>query len=287
MPDDVELQLRNALEELTSSTPLANPLGPRNGETSLSGDRGNGPWRDTKVLTLLVGAVVVIAVVIGVGVAHLSTHPSHQAATSSTTTSVPNGRSAVKVPALVGLTQVEAGSTLGAIGLSVGHVSTDPSAEYPPGIVVSQNPPSDASVAPGSSVSLVVSSRLSGGHSPSTSLPSSANCHSGTVSFNTATETGPVCLIAGSVLIVTFALPGAHHYGSWSTALTNSDPAVLTQESVKASGSVLNARFVAAALGTTQVVAYFDQTCAPSDATPCTIPPQLPVPLTVTVAPTI
>jgi hypothetical protein len=286
MPDDVELQLRNALEELTNSTPLANPLGPRTGEASLGGDRGNGPWRDTKVLTLLVGAVIVIAVVIGVGVAHLSTHPSHQAATSSTTTSVPNGRS-VTVPALVGLTQVEAGSTLGAIGLNVGYVSTDPSAQYPPGIVISQSPPSDTSVAPGSSVSLVVSSRLSGGQSPSTSLPNSANCHSGTVSFNTATETGPVCLNAGSVLMVAFTLPGVHHYGSWSTALANSDAAVLTQESVKASGPVLNARFVAAGPGTTQVVAYFDQTCAPSDATPCTIPPQLPVSVTVTVAPTV
>ncbi|MBI3801747.1 MAG: PASTA domain-containing protein, partial [Deltaproteobacteria bacterium] len=63
----------------------------------------------------------------------------------------------VTVPNVVGQTQANAESTLGAAGLTVGVTSTANSTTVPAGQVISQNPVAGTSVAPGSAVNLVIS----------------------------------------------------------------------------------------------------------------------------------
>ena len=64
----------------------------------------------------------------------------------------------VSVPNLVGLTQATAEAAITGAGLVVGTVSTATSDSMPAGLVISQTPGAEASVAPGSAVNLVVSS---------------------------------------------------------------------------------------------------------------------------------
>ncbi len=73
--------------------------------------------------------------------------PSRQAA----------GSSQIVVPDVTGLTQAAAQAELNTAGLAVGGVSTASSDTVPAGRVISQQPAGGASVAPGASVALVVS----------------------------------------------------------------------------------------------------------------------------------
>lgn len=61
------------------------------------------------------------------------------------------------VPSIVGLTRADAVAAITAAGLVVGTVIEQISTSYPPGTVLSQNPPPGTSVAPGSAVSYSVS----------------------------------------------------------------------------------------------------------------------------------
>ena len=72
----------------------------------------------------------------------------------ATTTTRPG---TVIVPSLIGLAQVQAGTDLGQAGLTVGNVSSSPSNNFAPGMVISQAPAPGSSVMPGSSVEIVVS----------------------------------------------------------------------------------------------------------------------------------
>jgi beta-lactam-binding protein with PASTA domain/CubicO group peptidase (beta-lactamase class C family) len=72
--------------------------------------------------------------------------------------SVVGGPTPVVVPDVVGLDQATAEAAIVAAGLVVGTVTTSTSDTVPVGSVVSQNPLGGASVAPGSSVDLVISS---------------------------------------------------------------------------------------------------------------------------------
>ena len=67
----------------------------------------------------------------------------------------------VPVPNVVGLARAAAESTISAASLTVGSVPTAASATVPAGRVISQNPAAGANAAPGSAVSLVVSSGIS------------------------------------------------------------------------------------------------------------------------------
>jgi beta-lactam-binding protein with PASTA domain len=70
------------------------------------------------------------------------------------------GPTAVTVPDVLGLSQAAAESAIGDAGLLVGPISTSSSNTVPEGHVISQDPGGGASVAPGASVALVISSGL-------------------------------------------------------------------------------------------------------------------------------
>jgi beta-lactam-binding protein with PASTA domain len=74
-----------------------------------------------------------------------------------TTSTTVEGTGSVVVPSLIGLSQAQAGSTLGAAGLDVGQLSSVPSQSLGAGLVVSESPVAGSLVLPGSSVDVVVS----------------------------------------------------------------------------------------------------------------------------------
>jgi beta-lactam-binding protein with PASTA domain len=76
---------------------------------------------------------------------------------SAVNLTVSTGPANVRVPSLVGLTQAQAGQTLGQANLQIGVVSSLSSTTQPAGVVISSSPATGASVAPNSSVNIVVS----------------------------------------------------------------------------------------------------------------------------------
>jgi hypothetical protein len=122
---------------------------------------------DPKLLGLAAAAILVIllAVLVGTGVGS-GGHKSHPLAVPpSTTTTAPapstttttNSTARVIVPDLLGGNVAQATSTLESLGLTVARISVAPSAGAA-GTVISQAPSIGAAVAPGSSVTLTVSS---------------------------------------------------------------------------------------------------------------------------------
>jgi len=107
---------------------------------------------------------------------------------STVTLTVSSGPANVTVPSLAGLTQGAAGQALGAAGLNLGNVSSAASTQYAAGLVVSSNPPTGASVAPGSSVDIIVSS---GPPPPTTTTTTSTTTTTTTPTSTTATTTKP------------------------------------------------------------------------------------------------
>jgi serine/threonine-protein kinase len=77
---------------------------------------------------------------------------------SSVTLTVSSGPANVTVPSLAGLSQPQAGVLLGQAGLNVGNVTSQASNQYSAGLIISSSPGTGASVTPGSSVDIVVSS---------------------------------------------------------------------------------------------------------------------------------
>jgi beta-lactam-binding protein with PASTA domain/Ca2+-binding RTX toxin-like protein len=71
---------------------------------------------------------------------------------------ISTGAPNVQVPAVINLTEADARTQLTGAGLTVGEVTTANSDSVPAGSVISQNPAPEASVAPGTAVSFVVSS---------------------------------------------------------------------------------------------------------------------------------
>ncbi len=67
------------------------------------------------------------------------------------------GPEKVAIPDLVGMTQAEAAATLSANNLSLGQISERHNDSVPAGAVISQHPPANTPVSPGSTISLVVS----------------------------------------------------------------------------------------------------------------------------------
>jgi len=76
---------------------------------------------------------------------------------SSVTLTVSSGPSDVRVPSLLGLSQVAASNLLGQNGLNVGNINSAASNNFAPGQVISQSPSAGSSVKPGGSVDIVVS----------------------------------------------------------------------------------------------------------------------------------
>jgi PASTA domain len=159
---DIEIRLREALLELTQSTPLENPVRPRavgspvgaggggsDGPTgpsqdagrSTAGERPRSPRMEVKVLTA-VGCVVLLALALGFGPFHLGTgSPRTLSAHTSTTVPVTD----VPVPDVVGQMLPPALSVLQRAGLSPQFSSVTSS--QPNGTIVDESP------APGTEVS--------------------------------------------------------------------------------------------------------------------------------------
>jgi serine/threonine-protein kinase len=109
---------------------------------------------------------------------------------SSVTLTVSSGQANVPVPSLIGLPESQAYSLLNQAGLSVGNVTTQTSSQYPTaGVVISSTPGPGAPVAPGSSVSIVVSSGAPPPTTTTTTAPPSTTTTSSTPSSSTTTTT--------------------------------------------------------------------------------------------------
>jgi serine/threonine-protein kinase len=107
---------------------------------------------------------------------------------SSVTLTVSSGQANVPVPSLIGLPESQAYSLLNQAGLSVGNVTTQTSSQYPTaGVVISSTPGPGAPVAPGSSVSIVVSSGAPPPTTTTTTAPPSTTTTSSTPSSSTTT----------------------------------------------------------------------------------------------------
>lgn len=102
----------------------------------------------------------------------------------------------VAVPSVVGQSQSAATSALTGAGLAVGSVSTEASSTVASGNVISQTPAAGATVPPGTTVSLVVSSGISGG-GPFTPGPSGSGGGGGAVDAGTLLLGGGLALLAG------------------------------------------------------------------------------------------
>jgi beta-lactam-binding protein with PASTA domain/regulation of enolase protein 1 (concanavalin A-like superfamily) len=102
---------------------------------------------------------------------------SHSATTRATATfdrvsiGPPPAAGDVPVPDVVGRTQAQAASAIGAAALTLGTVTTASSATVAAGIVLSQSPAASSSVASGSAVAIVVSSGPAGGPGVPVLLP--------------------------------------------------------------------------------------------------------------------
>jgi hypothetical protein len=209
-------------------------------------------------------------------------------ATSACTTSTSLRHSVVRhsvvVPNIIGMSQDAATSRLSDAGLSPQAMGGMPSSRFPAGTVTGSNPSAGVSVATGAPVSLTVSD---GGSTPTTMPVAPSTCASGNVAYTESVDTGSICLRVGSTLTVTFISSGGWSgYGQWGRwPPTISDNSILRGSSWGSSGKTATAVFSAAGIGTATVWASFEVRCAPSDTTPCTVPPQANQTLTVTVDP--
>jgi hypothetical protein len=91
--------------------------------------------------------------------------------------------------------------------------------------------------------------------------------------------------MSGTALTVTFdkshAAIGVP--GPWGVPAVQVSPPILHIGSTSSRGPLLVAQLTAVTPGTATVMAGFNQECAVSDSTPCTIPPQALLSLSVTV----
>jgi hypothetical protein len=173
MPNDIETIVRDALNELTTATPIANPEHPRDHMTASAGAGGVRPWRDFKVLAIAVGVLALLAVFIGIGVQHQSNHPSHSGVANSTTTTTttslpPLGN--IAVPNVVGLSTESAAGELRSAGLSNSVDNVNCGGSIARGTVAGQSPAAGFRAAPASRVNL----RIVCAGSPSATTPTTA-----------------------------------------------------------------------------------------------------------------
>ena len=193
-------------------------------------------------------------------------------------------RHSVVVPNTIGISQEAATSALKGAGLSPQALSGIPDSRFPTGTVIASNPSAGVAVSNGTPVSLTVS----GGGSPSPEPQvTQSTCASGNVAYTESADTGSICLTVGSQLTVTFISSGGWSgYGQWSRwPPTISDNSILGGRSWRSTGKTATAVFSAAGIGTATVWASFDVKCAPSDTTPCTVPPLAGQTLSVSVDP--
>ncbi len=154
-------------------------------------------------------------------------------------------------------------------------------------------------LATGGAITLAVAQRSNDGRparvsSPFfTPAPQAAHypgCHSGAFALTASLATLPpsVCVRTGATLTVTFdkAPGGLGRPGPWTTPpVSVEDGSVLGLRSHAQRGHLLTAVLAPRATGSTAVSAHFDEECAGTESTPCTIPPQNMISVNVTVSP--
>ncbi|MGD0392077.1 MAG: Stk1 family PASTA domain-containing Ser/Thr kinase [Acidimicrobiales bacterium] len=107
---------------------------------------------------------------------------------STVTLYVSSGLPNVLVPNVAGFSQSQAGSAIGSAGLVVGsNPTTQSSTQYPSGDVISTTPPANTSVAPGTSVNLIISSGTPPTTTTTTTTPSSTTTTTTTPNSSTTT----------------------------------------------------------------------------------------------------
>ncbi len=112
---------------------------------------------------------------------------------STVTLTVSAGPANVVVPSLIGLSQTQAGQTLGSAQLNVGTITSVASTQYGPGVVVSSDPSAGTSVPPGSSVDISVSTgppATTTTTTTSTTLPTTTTTTSSTTTTTTSGTKG-------------------------------------------------------------------------------------------------
>jgi serine/threonine-protein kinase len=105
---------------------------------------------------------------------------------SSVTLTVSSGPANAIVPSLIGQSQIQAGALLQQAGLVVGGVTTEASSQYADGQIIATNPGPGASVPPGSSVSIVVST----GPPPTTTTTTTTTTAPSSSSTTSSTSSG-------------------------------------------------------------------------------------------------
>jgi hypothetical protein len=118
--------------------------------------------------------------------------------------------------------------------------------------------------------------------SPS-SVPPPSNCQSGSVSLTVASPSSSICLRVGTTLTVTFDSSASGPNGGWLGPADVYPSSIVDVASGSPSGMQLPATVKALAVGSATVRAYFSQQCSSGDSTPCTVPPQGVLQLSVTV----
>ena len=192
----------------------------------------------------------------------------------------------VVVPKIVGLNESVASKALRRAGLDSAAQTGEPNSRFPSGTVVASNPSAGESVASGAIVSLTVSGGPPTG--PAATIPAiHPPCVSGHATYRETASTSSICAKIGSTLTITFISSGGMSgYGHWSHAPpTISDNSVLIGGPYRSAGRRATAEFHAVGSGVATIFAAFDVTCAPSNTTPCTVPPGAFQTLTVTVVP--
>jgi serine/threonine-protein kinase len=105
---------------------------------------------------------------------------------SSVTLTVSSGPANAIVPSLIGQSQIQAGALLQQAGLVVGGVTAETSSQYADGQIIATNPGPGASVPPGSSVSIVVST----GPPPTTTTTTTTTTTPSSSSTTSSTTSG-------------------------------------------------------------------------------------------------
>ena len=148
-PNELEDRLRATLREMAGAAPLANPNHPKPNESATP---KHGGFRvDYKVLTVIVGILLVIATIITVDLTS-GTHSSHPATSSTTTSSTPAG--AIVVPNVIGLTTARAAGVLQSAGLTNSIDDVNCHGSVSRGTVAGQSPAADFRAAPESRINL-------------------------------------------------------------------------------------------------------------------------------------
>jgi hypothetical protein len=157
---EIEGRLRQTLEEMASSAPLANPEHPRTATSATS--QRHGPRFDLKLITLVGCLLVLIGTLVAVGIV-ASHHGSRRPTSSASSTPLPPSTTSLPlpgpyvVPNVVGLDAAQAIDDLRSAGLTNSIDNLNCPGSFLGGQVVGQNPGAGYRAASDSRVNIQIS----------------------------------------------------------------------------------------------------------------------------------